>query len=50
MKSQLAVLDFLVIGAYFLFVFVLAWWVTVQEKRKKAESYGSSDYFLVEKM
>lgn len=46
MESQLVIIDFLVIGAYFLFVFLLAWWVTVQEKRRKAETYGSSDYFL----
>lgn len=46
MESFLSTLDIVIIGAYFAAVFILAWWVTMQERRTKAGSYGSSDYFL----
>ncbi|MEM1219112.1 MAG: sodium/solute symporter, partial [Bacteroidota bacterium] len=46
MSGSVATLDLLIIGGYFAIVFILAWWVTRQEKQAKAETYGSSDYFL----
>ena len=46
MLSSLSVLDLLIILAYFLVVFLLAAWVTIQERRSKAHNYGSQDYFL----
>ena len=46
MFENLSLLDGLIILAYFATVFLLAWWVTIKERRAKAENYGSSDYFL----
>jgi SSS family solute:Na+ symporter len=39
-------LDIGIIAAYFIAVFALAAWVTIRERRAKAEAYGSQDYFL----
>lgn len=46
MFSSLSGLDVGIIFAYFAIVFLLAAWVTIQERRAKAEQYGSADYFL----
>jgi SSS family solute:Na+ symporter len=46
MFEKLATLDWIIIGGYFAIVFLLAWYVTIRERRSKAENYGSSDYFL----
>jgi SSS family solute:Na+ symporter len=46
MHAFLSTLDFAIIAAYFIAVFLLAWWVTIRERRAKAGEYGSSDYFL----
>ena len=46
MNFSLGVLDTVIIFGYFAIVFLLAWWVTRQERKAKAENYGSSDYFL----
>lgn len=46
MFTQLGGLDIGIIVAYFLVVFLLAAWVTIQERRAKANNYGSADYFL----
>ena len=46
MFANLGTLDALIIIAYFATVFLLAYWVTIKERRAKAENYGSSDYFL----
>jgi SSS family solute:Na+ symporter len=46
MFEKLATLDWIIIGGYFAIVFLLAWYVTMRERRSKAENYGSSDYFL----
>ncbi len=43
---MLSTLDIGIIAAYFLAVFALAAWVTIRERRAKAEQYGSQDYFL----
>lgn len=43
---MLSTLDIGIIAAYFLAVFALAAWVTIRERRAKAEQYGSEDYFL----
>ena len=42
----LSILDITIIIAYFVVVFLLAAWVTIQERRAKAGKYGSQDYFL----
>jgi SSS family solute:Na+ symporter len=46
MFTSLSTLDIVIIAGYFGLVFFIAWWVTMQERRKKSEQYGSSDYFL----
>lgn len=46
MFTALSTLDLVIIAGYFAIVFLLAWYVTVQERRMKADKYGSSDYFL----
>jgi SSS family solute:Na+ symporter len=46
MLSTLSVLDIAIIAGYFILVFLLAGWVTIQERRAKAQNYGSKDYFL----
>ncbi|MCB0640451.1 MAG: Na+/glucose cotransporter, partial [Phaeodactylibacter sp.] len=46
MNFSLGFLDTTIIVGYFAVVFLLAWWVTRQERKAKANSYGSSDYFL----
>ncbi len=46
MFSTLGTLDLLIIAAYFVLVFLLAGWVTIRERRAKAQDYGSQDYFL----
>jgi SSS family solute:Na+ symporter len=46
MFSKLSSVDYLIVALYFAIVFALAWWVTVQERRRKAGQYGSADYFL----
>lgn len=38
--------DIAIVAGYFLAVFALAAWVTIRERRAKAENYGSKDYFL----
>lgn len=43
---SLGVLDLSIIIGYFALVFLLAWYVTMQERRAKTDNYGSSDYFL----
>ncbi len=43
---MLSIIDISIVVAYFLAVFALAAWVTVRERRAKADSYGSKDYFL----
>lgn len=43
---MLNTLDIGIIAAYFLAVFALAAWVTLRERRAKAEKYSSEDYFL----
>lgn len=45
-QGRLELLDFILIALYFLLVFGLAAWVTRREKRRKAEGYGTQDYFL----
>lgn len=46
MLQGISNLDVAIILSYFIIVFLLAWWVTIQEKKRKADTYGSSDYFL----
>jgi SSS family solute:Na+ symporter len=46
MFPNLSTLDVSIIIGYFLIVFALAAWVTIQERRAKAQNYGSADYFL----
>jgi SSS family solute:Na+ symporter len=46
MLSTLSLLDLSIIAGYFIVVFLLAGWVTIQERRAKAQNYGSQDYFL----
>lgn len=46
MLTSLSGLDLGIIFAYFAVVFLLAAWVTIQERKAKAEQYGSADYFL----
>ena len=46
MLSTLSALDIAIIAGYFILVFLLAGWVTIQERRAKAQNYGSQDYFL----
>ncbi|MCB0704181.1 MAG: sodium:solute symporter [Saprospiraceae bacterium] len=46
MLSSLSVLDLSIVAGYFVIVFMLAWYVTMQERRSKKGEYGSSDYFL----
>ncbi|MCB9284461.1 MAG: sodium/solute symporter [Lewinellaceae bacterium] len=46
MFENLALIDGLIVLAYFGVVFLLAWYVTIQERRAKKDQYGSSDYFL----
>lgn len=46
MFASLTSLDIAVVTAYFLVVFILAAWVTIQERKAKAQNYGSEDYFL----
>ena len=46
MFSTLSGLDIGIIAGYFILVFLLAGWVTIQERRAKAQNYGSQDYFL----
>jgi len=46
MFATLSALDIAIIGGYFAVVFLLAGWVTIQERRAKAQNYGSQDYFL----
>ena len=46
MFSNLSGLDVGIIAGYFGIVFLLAYYVTMRERRAKAENYGSSDYFL----
>lgn len=43
---MLNALDIGIVAAYFIAVFALAAWVTIRERRAKAENYGSEDYFL----
>jgi len=42
MKHSLELVDFLIIGAYFLIIFGIAWWVTSREK----SGANSTNYFL----
>lgn len=46
MFTNLSGLDIAIILGYFIVVFALAAWVTIQERRAKAQNYGSADYFL----
>lgn len=46
MFTNLSGLDISIILGYFVIVFLLAAWVTIQERRAKAHDYGSADYFL----
>jgi len=46
MFENLSTFDSLIIAAYFGVVFLLAYWVTIKERKEKAENYGSDDYFL----
>ena len=46
MFKNLALVDGLIVLAYFAVVFLLAWYVTIRERRAKKDQYGSSDYFL----
>ena len=46
MFATLSAIDLVIIAAYFIVVFLLAGWVTIQERRAKAQNYGSQDYFL----
>jgi solute:Na+ symporter, SSS family len=46
MFGSLSILDGILILLYFATVFALAAWVTIKERRTKADKYGSSDYFL----
>ena len=46
MFQNLSLLDGGIILAYFALVFLLAWYVTIRERRAKKDQYGSSDYFL----
>lgn len=46
MFQNIELLDALIVLGYFGIVFLLAWWVTIKERRAKKEKYGSSDYFL----
>ncbi|MCB0593500.1 MAG: sodium/solute symporter [Lewinellaceae bacterium] len=46
MFETLSTIDLVIIAAYFAVVFLLAGWVTIQERRSKAQDYGSQDYFL----
>jgi solute:Na+ symporter, SSS family len=46
MFQNLSILDGGIVLAYFGLVFLLAWWVTMRERRAKKGQYGSSDYFL----
>ncbi len=46
MAKGLMGLDFAIIGLYFAAVFALAIWVTIKERRSKAQNYDSTDYFL----
>ncbi len=46
MFEKLSSFDISIVIGYFAIVFILAWWVTMKERRAKAEAYGSSDYFL----
>ncbi|MBR9919304.1 MAG: sodium/solute symporter [Bacteroidetes bacterium] len=46
MFDSLELIDTIIIAGYFGVVFLLAWFVTMQERRAKKGSYGSSDYFL----
>lgn len=46
MFTTLSPLDITIIIGYFGVVFALAAWVTMQERKEKADNYGSSDYFL----
>ena len=42
--NMISTVDFAVIIAYFLFIFVFAYWITVRDRRRKER--GSADYFL----
>lgn len=46
MFQNISLLDGGIVLGYFAIVFLLAWWVTMRERRAKKENYGSSDYFL----
>lgn len=46
MGTGLSGIDFFIIGLYFLAVFALAVWVTIKERRARAQNYNSTDYFL----
>ncbi|RME36983.1 MAG: sodium transporter [Deltaproteobacteria bacterium] len=46
MFGAVSTLDVAIVVLYFVAVFALAWWVTIQERRAKKDAYGSSDYFL----
>lgn len=46
MLNNISMLDLSVVIGYFILVFLLAAYVTYQERKQKAGNYGSADYFL----
>ncbi len=46
MFENISLIDAGIVLGYFAIVFLLAWWVTMKERRAKKDQYGSSDYFL----
>ncbi len=46
MDITISTLDGIVIAIYFLIIFGVAYWVTVQEKKAKGDGYSAKDYFL----